>query len=51
MLTLLSGEIQQQEDRVAGQSYTIVLYKPDPDGSRKALVVSEGQNNLNEPGT
>jgi hypothetical protein len=50
MISLLEWKIEEDEDAITGQSYTIVLYRPDSSGEAKALVISDGPNKINEAG-
>lgn len=51
MITLLNNQIQLDDDKIDGQNYTLVFYRPDNAARLAALVVAEGPNNLNEQGT
>jgi hypothetical protein len=51
IITLVDGKVQKHSDAISNQSYTIALYRPDGDGNRRAAVIAEGKNNLNEQGS
>ncbi len=50
MITLEDGKIQQGDDAISKQNYTIVIYRPDKSGVGRAIVIAEGKNNLEEHG-
>jgi len=50
-ISLEGGKIQQGDDAISKQSYTLVIYRPDKGGFGRAVVVTEGKNNMNEQGS
>jgi hypothetical protein len=49
-ITLQGGRIQQDNDAISSQSYTLVIYQSDKGGFGRATVIAEGKNSMNEQG-
>src|SRR3954454_2939076 len=50
-MTSEGGRIQQDSDAIGGQSYTVVVYRPDRSGAGKATVIADRKDNSNEQGS